>query len=144
MLLSLIPLLAPYELIIVPDWDNYLNPYFLFVLIISIGSLAVSGFLVWAAIAGINSMMHFDKPRQMFIYQADAPVMPIRKVEVPIATIRAFEIETHDWSEGSPSYSFKVVMKDGHEYSCGSSWSKTEIEEIKEQVERFLGQPARE
>ena len=29
-LLSLIPLLAPYELLIVPQWNDYLNPFFLF------------------------------------------------------------------------------------------------------------------
>lgn len=142
-LLSLIPLLAPYELLILPEWQTYLHPYFLFVALISFGALLVSGFLIWAAIAGLNSLMCFDKVRNTFTSITNAPVVPIRKDEHPIGSIRAIGIETHEWSEGSPSYSLRVEMADGRKFTSGSSWSRPEIEEMKERVESFLGQSQR-
>ncbi len=139
-LLSLIPLLAPYRLLIVPDWHDYLNPHFLFVAFVSFGALMVSGLFIWAAIAGLNSLMRFNKQHNTFTYIADAPVVPIRKYEYPIGSIRTVDIATHDWSDGPPSYSLKIEMEDGHQFTSGSSWSRTVIEEVKERVAFFLNQ----
>ena len=63
-LLSLFPLLAPYELLILPKWEHRLHPFFLLCAFISIGAMTLSGLLVWAAIAGLNSRMRFDRPRR--------------------------------------------------------------------------------
>jgi hypothetical protein len=111
--------------------------------LISFGALVVSGFLIWAAIAGINSLMRFDKLHKTFTSITDAPVVPIRKDEYPFGSIKAIGIEKHDWSDSAPSYSLRVEIADGRKFTSGSSWSRTEIEEMKERVESFLGQSQR-
>ena len=87
-----------------------------------------------------NSFMRFNKAQKTVTCITDAPVMPIRKYEYPIGSIQAHEIETYDWSEGSPSYSFKIEMMNGREFKTVSSWSLTEIEEIKDRVTLLLDQ----
>ena len=84
-----------------------------------------------------NSFIHFNKAQKTVSYITDAPVMPIRKYKYPIGSILALEIETNDWSGGSPSYSFKIQMMDGREFKTDSSWSLTEIEEIKDRLTSF-------
>ena len=140
LLLALFPLLAPYQLLILPEWHDYLNPVFFFFVLISIGALAVSGLFVWAAVAGMNKHMRFDKRHSTFTHMYDAPIVPIRKHEYPIRSIWSVDIETHDWSDGSPSYSLKIEMQDGREFTSGSSWSRKEIEGAKERVTVFLEQ----
>ncbi len=139
LLIGFFPLLAPYQLIIRPNWESYFNPVFLFVAIISLGALAVSGFFAWAAIAGIDSRMIFDREQGLFIFQASAPVVPLKVDEYPLGSITRLSIETHEWSEGSPSYTFKVEMDDGHRFTIGTSWSRLPVEELKGKVESYLG-----
>jgi hypothetical protein len=51
LLLALFPLLAPYQLVYLPNWTDYLNPFFFLCVLISIGATVVSGLFVWAALA---------------------------------------------------------------------------------------------
>jgi hypothetical protein len=140
LLLSLFPLLAPYELLILPEWQSYFNPIFFFVALISVGALAVSGFLVWAAVAGINRLLRLDRRQNEFSYYWDAPIVPVRKYACPISSIRAVDIETNEWSDGSPSYSLKIATVDGGEFASGSTWSRSEIEQAKARVTAFLNE----
>jgi hypothetical protein len=137
-LLSLFPLLAPYELLILPKWEHRLHPFFLLCAFISIGAMALSGLLAWAAIAGLNTRIRFDRPRGTFTYTWDAPIVALRKYECPIRSMRAVEIETHDWSDSAPSYSLKIRLENGREFNSGSSWSLEEIEGIKARITAFL------
>jgi hypothetical protein len=57
----------------------------------------------------------------------------------PLDDIKELSVETHDWSEGSPSYSFCVLTTDGRDYSIGNSWSLAEVEALKKEVELYLG-----
>lgn len=136
---ALFPLLAPYELIIRPNWQSYFNVPFLFVAAISLGALAVSAFLVWAAVAGLNSRLKFDRSNRTLTYSAGAPVVSWHTVQYAIESLDRLQVEKHDWSEGSPSYSFVAIMADGRSFKSESSWSREEIEAIAKRVSIFLG-----
>ncbi len=136
--LSLFPWLAPYELLLRPRWESYWNIFFLFAAVISIGAMAVSAFFVWAAIAGLDSQMTFCRSQGLFTHSARAPILPRRTRAYPIESIAAVEIETHEWSDGGPSYSFEVVLRDGRKLHLGSSWSRAEAEAVRDQVAAFL------
>ena len=140
-LLSLFPLLAPYELIFRTRWKDYFNLFFLFAALICAGALSLTAFLIFAALAGLESKMVFDKTWGTFTYTARAPVIPKRSREYPIGSIKGLETVTHDWSEGSPSYSLKILTADGQGFSSSSSWSREEIENLKSRVSAFLGLP---
>jgi hypothetical protein len=137
--LALFPLIAPYELIIRPNWQSYFNVSFLFVAAISFGALAVSAFLVWAAIAGLNSRLKFNRSDGILTYSAGAPIVPWRTVHYAIESLDRLQVEKHDWSEGSPGYSFVAIMADGKSFESESSWSREEIEAIVKRVSVFLG-----
>lgn len=137
-LLALVPLLAPYELIIRPKWQSYLNLFFLFVAVISFGALVVSAFFVWAAIAGLDSKLRFDKAAGMLTYSVSAPILRWRTERYPVESLATMQVEIHDWSDGSPSYSLVAVMADGRSLKSGSSWSREEIEAIVQRVTSFL------
>ena len=141
LLIALFPLLAPYELLLKPRWTGIVNVVFLFMALVSLGALCVSALFVWAAVAGIRSRMTFDRARELFTYTAWAPAMGTRTSRRRLDAIAALEIETHDWSDGAPSYSLKVVMGDQQTFRSGSSWSRDEVEEIRQRVAAFVGRP---
>ena len=67
-LLSLVPLLAPYELLVRVEWNDYFHPFFLLAAIVSAGAVAVSVFFLFSAAAGLTSRMRFDRARSTFTY----------------------------------------------------------------------------
>ncbi|MBK9063901.1 MAG: hypothetical protein IPL89_12015 [Acidobacteria bacterium] len=141
-LLGLFPLIAPYELLLKPRWTGYANVFFLFAAAISLGALSVTAFFVFAAVAGIRSRMRFDRARGLFTYTASAPAMGTHTSRCPLDAIAAIEIQTHEWSDGAPSYSLNVVTKDQRTFRTSSAWSKEEVEALKRRARVFLGRPA--
>ena len=139
--IGLFPLLAPYQLIIRPDWNDYTHPFFLLALIISVGAVAVSLLFVWAGLAGLSSRIRFDRAIGTVTYQASAPVASLRTVRSPIGEIASIRAETHDWSDGAPSFSLVTEMEDGSSLKCGSSWSREEIDGIVGRIGAYLGLP---
>jgi hypothetical protein len=138
LLLSFFPLLAPYELLFRIRWTDYWNFFFLFAAAISAGAVFVSAFLVWAAAAGMNTEMVFDKKLGIFSYAVQAPILRRRVQEYPLASVRELAVETHEWSDGAPSYSLKAILLDGKALSLGACWSRAEVEAVRNQVAVFL------
>ena len=68
LVLALFPLLAPYQLIIRPDWQSYFNLFFLFVLVISLGAVIVSS---WSTMESLH--------RLRAVKNNDEAIHPIRK-----------------------------------------------------------------
>jgi hypothetical protein len=137
--LALIPLIAPYELILKPDWQSYWNIFFFFMLTISAGAMTVSAFLVYAAIAGLSSNLKIDQLHRTITYSTGAPVVPWRTEEYPLDALQELKNEKTEWSEGSPSYTLVALMADGKALKSSSSWQKEEIEEIKRRVTVLIG-----
>jgi hypothetical protein len=144
LLLSLFPLLAPYQLIYLPDWQSYWNVYFLFVALISLGAMAVSAFLIWAAIAGLSKELLFDKNSHTFSYIQQAPVVRPQRTDYPLASIKSVELEKTEWTDGGPSYHVSIEMLDGRKFSSGSSWTRTETEQERDRVMVFLERTLKE
>jgi hypothetical protein len=139
--LGLVPLLAPYELLIRVHWEHYLNPFFAFAALISAGATAVSGFFVLAAFAGISSQMVFDRRTATFSYSAQAPIVRRTRQVYPLAHIRSVDIGMTDWSDSAPSYHLRVTLTDGSVFDSGSSWLREPIEAMQARVQPYL--PAR-
>lgn len=144
LLLSLVPLLAPYQLIYLPDWQSYWNVYFLFVALISLGAMAVSAFLIWAAIAGLSKEIRFDKRSRTFTYIQQAPVVRPQRTDYPLASIKSVEVEKTEWTDGGPSYHVSIDMLDGRKFTSGSSWTRVEVEQERDRVRAFLRETPQE
>lgn len=137
-LLGLFPLIAPYELLLKPRWTGYVNVFFLFAAVISLGALSLTALLFWAAVAGIRSRMRFDRARGTFTYTASAPAMGTRTTGLPLSAITGIEIRTHEWSDGAPSYSLEIRIGGGKTFRTSSSWSRAEVEALRARVAAFL------
>jgi hypothetical protein len=136
--LAFIPLLAPYELIIRVDWQNYLNLFFLIALLISLGAMVISALLVWGAVAGLSSSLKFDRSSNTIIHSAEAPVVIKRTVQYPFDQLAEIQVYEHEWSDGDSSYSVRATMTDGESLQSGTSWSRAEIEALVQKITAFL------
>lgn len=137
-LLALFPWLAPYELILRIDWQSYFNLPFLLVAVISAGAIALSAFLIWAAIAGLSSSIRIDRAHGKISYSASAPIVPLRTSSFPIISIERMQIAVTDWSDSAPSYALEFLLAGGQSIRTGSSWSRPEMEALLERVATFL------
>lgn len=140
-LLGLFPLLAPWELLIKPDWTDFRHPVFFFMTAISVGAIAVSLMLFWAAVAGLDSKIRFNREKGTFTWSTRGPVVTAKRIRRPIGDIANLRAVAHEWTEGSPSYSIQVELVDGTILKSGSSWSRKEIDEILTRLSGFLGMP---
>ncbi len=142
-LCALIPLLAPYELMWRVQWNDYRSPVFLLAAIISAGAVALTLFLLLAAVAGLSSRMTLDAAHSTFTYSTGAPMVPHRTLVRPLSSLESVHVRTHEWSDGGPSYTLMVKMSDGATFDTGSSSSRDDIEHEKARVEAFLDRARR-
>jgi hypothetical protein len=137
-LLGLFPLLAPYELLIRVGWQEFLNPFFLLAALISAGAVAISLFLFYAAVAGLNSRMVFDGRLRTFTYSEEAPLVRRRTAQLPLSSLERIEVGRREWSDGSPTFHLRVVGTGGQAFESGPSWTRQEIERLADRVGEFL------
>ena len=141
--IGLLPLAAPYELLIKPGWQTIFHPFFALAAVISCGAVAVSGFFVWASVAGIESSARFDRRRRTLTTVERAPVMPTRTRTRSLDELRAIEIEKTDWSESGPTYSLRVDCAGGWKLKLLATYSRSEeAEAVRRRIGRFLAAPA--
>lgn len=127
-LIGLFPLVAPYELLIKPGWRDWLNPFFLFFLAISLGAMAVSVGFILAGLAGLSQRICFDIPARMLIYESDSVLIRFRQVRYRFADVEQIEIIEHDWSEGPTTYNLQVKLKPGAKIEFGDWGLRVEAE----------------
>ena len=137
-LLSLFPWLAPYELLIRARWPSYGHPFFLLAALISVGAVAVSVLLLFAAVGGWSSRMIFDTGRSTFTFTRQAPLLRRRQSEHPLSALDRVEVATREWSDGAPSYHLRVVTKAGESFASGSSSLRSEVEAVAQRLKAFL------
>lgn len=142
-LLALFPLLAPYELLIRPDWQSIWHLFFVLAAVVSLGALVVSALLMWAALAGLNTMMRFDRADATVTYSISAPVVRRRTHRFPIDSITEVRVEEHDWSDGAPSYSLQVQLTDGRKFKTASTWSRERAEGTVQRVSDLVRRSSR-
>lgn len=136
--LAFFPLLAPYELLIRVEWQQYMHPAFFLVAFISAGAAALSAILLFAAIGGLSSQMVFDKGSETFTYSAEAPVIRRTGQTHPLSEVCGVEVGVRDWSDSAPTYHLGVSVADGTVFESGSSCSRDEIELIRARLQQFL------
>ena len=137
-LFAFFPLYVPYELLIKTDWNTYFSVFFLFAALISLGALALSGFLIWAAVVGLTIRLRFDRSTQTFTYSEGASTLRWRKESHSLKEVAEITTVEQDWSDGPSSYAAAVMLRDGKTFQTGTFRSKEEIEEIVGEASRLL------
>ena len=142
-LIGLVPLAAPYELLIKPGWETIFHPFFALAAIISGGAVVVSALFVWASVAGIEAGARFDRRRRTLTTVERAPVMPTRTRTRPLDELRAIEIEKTEWSDSGPTYSLRLECADGLTLKLQAAYARPEeAEAVRRHIGNFLAGPA--
>ena len=143
LLIGLVPLAAPYELLIKPGWQTIFHPFFALAAIISGGAVALSALFVWIAVAGIESSARFDRRRRTLTTVERAPIMPTRTRTRPLDELRAIEVEKTEWSDSGPTYSLRLECADGQKLKLLASYARPEeAEAVRRHLGRFLAEPS--
>lgn len=137
-LAGLVPLLAPYELLLRPQWPSFANPLFLLAAFISVVAVALSGFCVLTALAGLGSRMILDGASGTFTHSAAAPIVRERTAVYPLAAITHVEVRTREWSDGGPSYCVVITTADGKVFATASVDSREEIDRLADRIKSLL------
>jgi hypothetical protein len=134
-LIALLPLLAPYELLLKVRWESFFNPSFFFALLISIIMAAVSAFIMFVALFARNQYVCFDGDGSTLTYGWSDAVRPYRETIYRFEEISEPELETHTWSDSPNSYHILVKTRDGLKISFGDFAAK-------EQAQQYLAKLA--
>lgn len=136
--LALLPLLAPYELLIRTEWEPIASPFFVLAAMVSAGATALCLFLLFAALAGLSSRTVFDRrTRTVSHFSQTAFARPTREV-VPWSNVHRIEVCIREWSDSAPNYYLAVTMKGGPRFETGTSGSREEIEWMRGQVQALM------
>lgn len=135
--LALVPLLAPYELILGVAWRSYWNPFFVFAAAVSVGALVVSALLMLIALGGRDRRTTIDTKAGRVSFVEWSPVGRDRTRAFPVGALRSFDVRTHGWTDGD-SYSLDFHWAGGPSFAVASSLSREEIEGCRATVAAFL------
>ena len=136
--LALFPLIAPYELLIRTEWEQFAHPFFALAAVIAAGATALSAFLLFAALAGLSSRLIFDRRNRTVTRFTQAAWGRVAEHVVPWSDVDCVEVGVREWSDGAPTYYLGVCVKGGTRFESGSSGSKAEIENMRARIEAFL------
>ena len=123
-LVSLFPLLAPYELLFKIRWEGFFNPSFFISLVFSMIMLAASAFVMFIALFAQNQHVCFDGDRSTLTYGWSDAVRAYRETDYRFEEISEPELETHTWSDSPNSYDLLVKIRSGIKISFGDFESK--------------------
>lgn len=138
LLFGFIPLLAPYELLIKPDWDGSLGIVTLFVLVISLGAISVSIFFFNAAIFGRSQHFRFDASDRVLSYRFKTAVNPFREERYDFSQIEALEIKANEWESRPDTYDIHLAIRDKREMAFGDFSSRPEAERYLAILEKMV------
>jgi hypothetical protein len=110
---ALIPLIAPYELVLRPRWESPLVIFGVFAILASIGAVAVSVILAAVAIFGLNEEVTVDPERGVIRYACKRALLPARTCEFPIHALTGVAMTTETIADG-PTCHKVVIGISGH------------------------------
>jgi hypothetical protein len=127
-LVSLFPLLAPYELLFKVRWESFFNPSFFISLVFSMIMVAVTAFIMFIALFARNQHICFDGNRSTLTYGWSDAVRAYRETIFRFEEISEPELETHTWSDGPNSYDLLVKTRSGLKIGFGDFKTKEEAQ----------------
>ncbi len=136
---GLLPLLAPYELLLKPKWNTFFSPFFFLALVISIGAVGVTVFFLSAALLGLNKVVRFNAAQREVVYGFGAPLLKWRRKLVPFAQIVDLRVETQTWDSGPDTYDLSLDTVDGHSIRFGKFVTRDDAEKTRTAIRTILG-----
>jgi len=138
LLFGLIPLLAPYELLIKPAWQRRISIGTLPFLVISLFAVGVSIFFIIAAFLGRNQHFQFDVSNRTVKYRFNSVLHPIREESYEFNQIEAIGIEVNEWDSRPDSYDICLKIRGKRELKFGDFLSRQDAEQCLTELKNIL------
>jgi hypothetical protein len=136
-LVGFVPFLAPYDLLIRPDWEGFSLPL-VFAIFVSLGAVAVGLLFIFSGLFGLNQELHFNGTTRTVEYAYETPLIPIRRFRYQFGDIMETRVNTHDWSESPSTYGVQVVFRDNRKTEVGSFAKEIDAEEALDKVRQLI------
>jgi hypothetical protein len=127
-LFGLVPLMAPYELLIKIKWESYLNWPFAISLFIAVGATAVSLFLFFFALMSMDQTLRFDGDRRVLTYGFSTAILPFTAKDHPFRNITSLDVEVQDWSDGPTTYDIRLQLEGKRKITFGDFEKREEVD----------------
>ncbi len=129
-----VPLLAPYKLLIRPDWPDMLSIAWMLSALVSLGALAVTALLLGVAVFGLNRRVEFDATGRVVLVTDAHLLLRPRTLRLPFAGVTGIEVVCHDWSDGPSTYELRLTPADGKVVDFGGFTSRKEAESVRAEL----------
>jgi hypothetical protein len=138
-LFGLLPLSAPYELLILPSLKGVPAVFAFIPVLISLASLAVSILFIASALFGSEQSVIFDAGLRTIIHRSRPGLAGMREQRHPFGMVARIDARTHEWSDGPPSHNIVLGITKGPEIAFGRFGSKDDAERHLAEVAEMLG-----
>lgn len=90
-IISFVPYYGFYDLVLQPRWHSYFNFFFLFFLMIGLGSLSIGVVLMLSSLSGAESFV-FDTRNKTIRHIRAASILPAKEWTYPVSRIKAMKL----------------------------------------------------
>jgi hypothetical protein len=135
---GLIPLYAPYDLLLPLSRWNSLSIFLVGAVAISLGATVLSLLLLAAALLGISSRVRFDGASRIVTYSWETAVTGLRVRQYAFEEIKRLGIETHEWTDGPATHRLVADLKAGRSFDLGTFDARAEAERYLEKLKKMI------
>lgn len=137
-LIGLVPmLLAPYQLLFQPPWQEF-SRYMVIPILVSLGAILVGGLLIAAGLFGLNQTLQVLVRPGVIHYSFGSALIPVRTKTFRFSDVAKFELKTNDWGDGPPTYRLQFVLDDGQKIETGSFANREQAKAYLDKIASFL------
>ena len=126
-----------YEMLIRPNWDGF-SIFLMISICMSVGAVLLGGLLITAGLSSLSKTLGFTKESETIHSSYESSLMSFRKKTYKFSDVANISMNT-DWSELPPSYSLKLIFKDGQEVEIGFFDKRDEAEQSLSRIEEIIG-----
>jgi hypothetical protein len=136
-LVGFVPLLAPYELLIKPNWQGF-SLFMILPIFISLGATSVGLAFMAAGLLGLNHALHFDAASKTVFYIFETAITPLRRRQYDFAEVATVEINVHTWDSSADTYGVRVTFADGRKVEVGSFTDQDKADKYLRRIQEML------
>ena len=136
---GLLPLYAPFELIIRPQWPVQFTPFIVVPLLISLGAIVVSLIFLSTAFLGVSQRVLVDTTTGAIVHESRRLLAGTRTSRHPFVSIAEMNIRTVEWSEGPATYHIRISVHGGEIMEFGGFSAEDEARNYLSAITTMVG-----
>ena len=138
-LFGLLPLYAPYDLIIRRGWPDQFTLNLLFPLLICLGAIAVSLIFLSGAFLGVSQRVLVDQATGAIVHENRKLLTGNRTFRHPFPSIDEMNVRTVEGSDGPATYNIRISVQGGENMEFGEFSAQEEAEGYLSAIAAMIG-----